>query len=59
MTRIVVGAGCTALALVLIVYAIVQASREAARDGIVPLGLALPLLLVGVLSLRRRTRRGV
>lgn len=59
MTRIVVGAGCLALALGLIVYAIIQATRDAASDGLLPLGLALFLLLAGFTALHRTARRGV
>ena len=53
MTRLVVGWGCAALAVGLIVYAVIASARENAQGAMLSVGLALALLLAAVAMLRR------
>lgn len=57
MTRVVVGLGCTALALILLIYSIYTSVGENVQGKYLPLGLALVLILAGVTMLHSSRSR--
>ncbi len=57
MTKVIVGLGCTALALILFGYSIYTSVGDNVQGKVLPLGLALVLLLAGITILHSSRNR--